>query len=462
MSARVVTFGELMLRLSPPGFERLFQSPMLSATFGGGEANVAVSLAHFGLDSHYVTRLPSHAIGDAAIRALRAEGVVTEAVVRGGSRIGIYFAETGASQRASTVIYDRAHSSISEIAADAVEWNRVMDGAQWFHVTGITPALGEKAVAATQAAISAARRAGARVSVDLNYRKKLWTEAQAQATMRPLMRDVDVVIANEEDLQSVLGVHVAGHRRRRRLARYRRLPGGGRARDRRVRSHNRRHHASRKPVGQRQRLERGAVGRQRRCMHQSQRYVVRLVDRIGGGDSFAAGLIYALTTGRSRGGSAALRRCRERAEADDSWRLQSRLGCGSRRAGQGRRVRSRPALVAILRWLPRSGAVRHGPLGSRERRPHAILESEIEQHSFRHLTADSPGRQVDDEQRLLSDERGRSRRAPSGCRRRSSVSGRRTPRSAPPVDRCLSLPQPRRSSRPGYPGAAAPRRMQPT
>ena len=210
MSARVVTFGELMLRLSPPGFERLFQSPMLSATFGGGEANVAVSLAHFGLDSHYVTRLPSHAIGDAAIRALRAEGVVTEAVVRGGSRIGIYFAETGASQRASTVIYDRAHSSISEITADAVDWNRVMNGAQWFHVTGITPALGEKAVAATQAAVSAARRAGARVSVDLNYRKKLWTEAQAQATMRPLMRDVDVVIANEEDLQSVLGVHVSG------------------------------------------------------------------------------------------------------------------------------------------------------------------------------------------------------------------------------------------------------------
>ena len=129
MSARVVTFGEIMLRLSPPGFERLFQSPMLSATFGGGEANVAVSLAHFGLDSHYVTRLPSHAIGDAAIRALRAEGVRTEAIVRGGSRVGIYFAETGASQRASTVIYDRAHSSISEITADAVDWTRVMNGA---------------------------------------------------------------------------------------------------------------------------------------------------------------------------------------------------------------------------------------------------------------------------------------------------------------------------------------------
>src|SRR3954471_21246635 len=173
MSTRVVTFGEIMLRLSPPGFERFFQSPVLSATFGGGEANVAASLAHFGLDSYYVTRLPSHAIGDGAMRALRAEGVHTEFVIRGGSRVGIYFAETGASQRASTVIYDRAHSAISEMAADAVAWDRVMDGAAWFHVTGITPALGERAAAATTAAITAAKAAGAKVSVDLNYRKKL-------------------------------------------------------------------------------------------------------------------------------------------------------------------------------------------------------------------------------------------------------------------------------------------------
>jgi 2-dehydro-3-deoxygluconokinase len=139
MPTRVVCFGEIMLRLGPPGFERLLQSPVLSATFGGGEANVAVSLAHFGLDSHYVTRLPAHAIGDAAIRALRAEGVNTSHIVRGGNRVGIYFTETGASQRASTVIYDRAHSAISEIPPDAVDWNAVMAGAGWFHVTGITP-----------------------------------------------------------------------------------------------------------------------------------------------------------------------------------------------------------------------------------------------------------------------------------------------------------------------------------
>src|SRR5262249_15052613 len=161
---KVVTFGEIMLRLSPPGFERLLQSPAFVATFGGGEANVAASLAHFGLDSRYVTCLPTHAIGDAAIRMLRAEGVGTDDIVRGGSSC----ADTGASQRPSTVIYDRAGSSVSAMAADAVPWDTVMAGAAWFHVTGITPALGERAAAATCAAVAAAKRAGARVSVDLN------------------------------------------------------------------------------------------------------------------------------------------------------------------------------------------------------------------------------------------------------------------------------------------------------
>src|SRR5438105_14347346 len=166
MIPRVLTFGEIMLRLSPPGFERLFQSPVLSATFGGGEGNVAISLAHFGLHSCYVTRLPAHAIGEGAMRTLRGEGVDTSYVVRGGDRVGIYFAETGASQRASTVVYDRAHSAISEIDPASVPWDDVMRGAAWFHVTGITPALGPKAAEATRLAIGAATRAGARVSVD--------------------------------------------------------------------------------------------------------------------------------------------------------------------------------------------------------------------------------------------------------------------------------------------------------
>ena len=296
--ARVVSFGELMLRLGPPGFERLLQSPVLSATFGGGEANVAVSLAQFGLDSQYVTRLPSNAIGDSAVRALRAEGVGTDHVSRGGTRLGIYFTETGASQRASTVLYDRAHSAISEIPEDAVAWDHVMEGAAWFHVSGITPALGDRAAAATTAAVTAARRAGARVSVDLNFRKKLWTEAQAQAVMRPLMASVDVVIANEEDLQSVLGVPVKGadvtsgaldvDAYRDAAASVTRTLGpplvGITLRESLSASDN----------GWSAVLWDGPS----QTLHESQRYTVRLVDRIGGGDSFAAGLIYGLVTGR--------------------------------------------------------------------------------------------------------------------------------------------------------------------
>ena len=296
---RVVTFGEIMLRLSPPGFERLFQSPVLGATFGGGEANVAVSLAHFGLESAFVTRLPAHAIGDAAVRALRAEGVSTAAIVRGGQRLGIYFAETGASQRASTVIYDRAHSAIAELEPGAVPWDAVLAGASWFHVTGITPALGPKAAACTSEALSAANAAGARVSVDLNYRKKLWSTAQAQATMRPLMRLVDVVIANEEDIQAVLGLHVAGaHVTRGELD-----VAGYRAVAEQVTSE---FGPQRVAITLRESRSASDNGwsavlwdAEAEAFYRSPHYEVRLVDRIGGGDSFAAGLIYGLVTGRS-------------------------------------------------------------------------------------------------------------------------------------------------------------------
>jgi 2-dehydro-3-deoxygluconokinase len=300
-AAKVVTFGELMLRLSPPGFERLLQSPVLSATFGGGEANVAVSLAHFGLDSHYVTRLPSHAVGEAAVKALRAEGVRTDHVLRGGDRVGIYFAETGGSQRASTVIYDRARSAVSEITADAVNWDDVMAGASWFHVTGITPALSATAAAATTQALAAARRAGARVSIDLNYRKKLWSESQAQATMRPLVKGADVVIANEEDLQAVLGVHVGGvdvTSGSLDAAAYREATGRV-ARDFGVKAVavTLRESVSASDNGWSAVLWDAVAS----TFFESQRYSVRLVDRIGGGDSFAAGLIYALVTGRGAG-----------------------------------------------------------------------------------------------------------------------------------------------------------------
>lgn len=296
---KIVTFGEIMLRLSPPGYERLLQSPMLCATFGGGEANVAVSLATFGLESWYVTRVPKHAVGEAVVRALRAEGVQTGAIARGGDRLGVYFTETGASQRASTVIYDRAHSAISEMAPDEVDWARVLEGSRWLHVTGITPALGHRAAASTQAAIDAARAAGASISVDLNYRKKLWTEAEAQSVMRPLVKGVDVVIANEEDLQSVLGIQVA----------HTDVSAGSldvssyETAARQVTSDldvpmvaiTQRESTSASDNGWSGLLWDAKTGQ----FHRSQRYDIRIVDRIGGGDSFAAGLIYGLVTGRT-------------------------------------------------------------------------------------------------------------------------------------------------------------------
>jgi 2-dehydro-3-deoxygluconokinase len=296
---KVVTFGEIMLRLSPPGFERFLQTQQFVATFGGGEANVAVCLAAFGIDSYYVTRLPKHEIGEAAVRALRAEGVRTDYIVRGGDRIGIYYAEAGASQRASTVIYDRARSAISEMEADAVDWAAVFAGAQWYHVTGITPALGDKGVAATARSITAARAAGVRISVDLNFRKKLWTEKKAQEIMGPLMRDVDVVIANEEDLQSVLGVHVPGTDVTSGQLNF----AGFQEAAERVTSDfgppmvaiTLRESVSASDNGWSAALWDAST----RSMHRSQRYDVRLVDRIGGGDSFAGGLIYGLVTGRT-------------------------------------------------------------------------------------------------------------------------------------------------------------------
>ena len=207
---RVVTFGEILLRLSAPGYERLLQSPRLEATFGGGEANVAVSLANFGLQSAFITKLPHNALGQAAVNSLRALGVETGGIVRGGARMGLYFLEKGASQRASVCLYDRAGSAMSQAQPEEFDWPRLLQGASWFHFTGITPALGAPVAEACRAACQAAKAQGVRVSCDLNYREKLWSRAQANRVLGELCQLADVCICNEADARDVFGIAAPG------------------------------------------------------------------------------------------------------------------------------------------------------------------------------------------------------------------------------------------------------------
>ena len=206
----VVTFGEIMLRLKSPDHERLFQSPLLEATFGGGEANVAVSLATFGARARYVTALPPGPLGDTVISELRRYDVATDKIVRRPGRLGIYFVETGAAQRGSTVVYDRDGSSMSLAEPGEFDWPTLLDGAAWFHVSGITPALSPNAAEVTRQGLRAARTSGIRTSLDLNFRSKLWRYGKAAPeVMRELMADVDVAIGNEEDCQKSLGIEAA-------------------------------------------------------------------------------------------------------------------------------------------------------------------------------------------------------------------------------------------------------------
>ena len=202
MNQRIVTFGEIMLRLKSPGFERLFQSPLLEATFGGGEANVAVSLANFGMNAAFVTVLPKNEIGDACIAELRRFGVDTASIVRGSGRMGIYYLENGANQRPSKVVYDRAHAAIAIAQPGALDWKKIFAGAAWFHITGITPAISQSAADLSMEAVQAARQAGLTVSCDFNYRGKLWKYGKtAPEVMNELVKFVDIGIANEEDCQ---------------------------------------------------------------------------------------------------------------------------------------------------------------------------------------------------------------------------------------------------------------------
>ncbi|MCR5229913.1 MAG: sugar kinase [Solobacterium sp.] len=203
--SKIVTFGEIMLRLSPEGFSRFVQADKFEVIYGGGEANVAVSCANYGDDAYFVTKLPDHEIGQAAINSLRKFGVNTQFVARGGDRVGIYYCESGSAMRPSKVIYDRAGSSIADADPEDFDFDAVMEGADWFHWSGITPAISDKAAKLTLLACQAAKRHGVTVSCDLNYRKKLWTPEKAQSIMTPLMEYVDVCITNEEDAEKCLG-----------------------------------------------------------------------------------------------------------------------------------------------------------------------------------------------------------------------------------------------------------------
>ncbi len=289
---KVVTLGEIMLRLIPPRFERFVQAKSFDVIYGGGEANVAVSLANYGLDSYYVTKLPENEIGQAAINELRKYGVNTDYISRGGERIGIYFSETGASMRPSKVVYDRAHSSISDAEIDDFDFDAIFKDANWFHFSGITPALGTKAALLTEAALQSAKKHGVTVSVDLNYRKNLWTPEEAQKTMTKLMQYVDVCIGNEEDAHLTLGFKpgstnvTSGDLE---LAGYEHI-----FKDmmdkfgfKYVISSLRKSYSA---------SDNGwsACGYDGNNFYHTKDYDIRIVDRVGGGDSFASGVIYGL------------------------------------------------------------------------------------------------------------------------------------------------------------------------
>ena len=295
---RVVTFGEIMLRLAPPGYERFVQSTSFGATYGGGEANVAVSLANFGLNAAFVTKLPTHEIGQAAINSLRRFGVDTQHIVRGGDRVGIYFLEKGANQRPSKVVYDRAGASIATAAPADFDWAAIFNGADWFHFTGITPALSPQAAAVCLAAAQAAQAAGLTVSCDLNYRKNLWSKAQAGQTMATLMPYVNLCIANEEDAADVFGITASGTD----------VDGGHLNHDGYIdvaRQLHARFGFNKVAITLRESFSANHndwsamlyEGAGDAAVFSKKYQIKNIVDRVGGGDSFGAGLIYAQLSG---------------------------------------------------------------------------------------------------------------------------------------------------------------------
>ncbi|MCL2801044.1 MAG: sugar kinase [Treponema sp.] len=294
---KVITFGEIMLRLAPEGYSRFVQAASFGAAYGGGEANVAVSLAGYGINAAFVTKLPKHEIGQSAVNKLREFGVDTSLIARGGDRVGIYFLEKGASQRPSKVIYDRANSAIAAAAESDFDWDKIFKDVSWFHFTGITPALSDNAAAICMNACKAAKSKGITVSCDLNYRVNLWSREKAGEVMSKLMEYVDVCIANEEDASDVFGIKASGSD---------------------VKTGKIDHDGYKEVAAaliKRFGLKQAAITLRESITandnnwgamlcdgsnyYFSKKYAVHIVDRVGGGDSFGAGLIYANLTGMS-------------------------------------------------------------------------------------------------------------------------------------------------------------------
>ena len=294
---KVVSFGEIMLRLATPGYQRFIQSPVLNASFGGGEANVAVSLANFGIQAQFVTRLPENDIAQWCISELHKYGVNTDGMLRGGTRVGIYFLETGAVSRASKVVYDRAHSSIAEIQPGMIDWKAIFAEAQWFHWTGITPALSQGAADACLEAIRVANALGVTVSTDLNFRKNLWKYGKtAREVMPALVEGCDIILGNEEDFEKVFGMQPEG---------FDVTQTGGEV-DAQAFALVCRQVQQRFPRAQKVITTlRGSINANHNTwggclyadgkLYSSRRYdITNIVDRVGGGDSFMGGLIYGL------------------------------------------------------------------------------------------------------------------------------------------------------------------------
>ena len=295
MSKTVVTFGELMLRLAPPGYYRFVQTDTLGATFGGGEANVAVSLANFGYDARFVSKLPRHEIGQAAVNSLCRYGVDVSGITRGGDRIGIYYLEKGASQRPSKVIYDRANSAIALADSSDFDWDKLLDGADWFHFTGITPALGDKVADITLEAVKAARAKGITVSCDLNYRNKLWSKEKAGQVMGELCKYVDVCIANEEDAGDVFGIRSEGTDVTKGAVNeegYKSV-----AKQLADRFGFRKVAITLRTSISASENKWAAMLYDGKDYYFSKNYLMKIVDRVGGGDSFGGGLIYSCLEG---------------------------------------------------------------------------------------------------------------------------------------------------------------------